>query len=394
MRKLIFILAAVMVSTVGLAQTNGTINSSYYSLFGPLTFYHSVAQNRLNLMPAESNEELSDEISSALMRVYLDRPDLVQTTESEMQASGSLRDDVATPITQSVAILDEAYPQLEMLPEADSVEVAIEKPQFWKFKGDGYLQFMQNYVSDNWYKGGESNYSAVGSVTLEANYDNKSRWKWENKLEMKLGFQTSPSDTVNKFKTNEDLIRYTGKVGLQAVNKWYYTLKVQAYTQFAKGLKSNNTKVFSDFMSPFNLSVGLGMDYKVEWLNKRLTGTFNMSPIALNYRYVDRADLAKSFGIRVDEGHTHSLLDFGSEATAVLEWKLNDVVTWKTRLYGFTSYKRVELDWENTFTLRVSKYITANIFLHPRFDDSNNRDDKLGYWQFKEYSSLGFAYNF
>ena len=394
MRKLIFILAAVMVSTVGLAQTNGTINSSYYSLFGPLTFYHSVAQNRLSLMPAESNEELSDEISSALMRVYLDRPDLVQTTESEMQASGSLRNDVATPITQSVAILDEAYPQPEMLPEADSVEVAIEKPQFWKFKGDGYLQFMQNYVSDNWYKGGESNYSAVGSVTLEANYDNKSRWKWENKLEMKLGFQTSPSDTVNKFKTNEDLIRYTGKVGLQAVNKWYYTLKVQAYTQFAKGLKSNNTKVFSDFMSPFNLSVGLGMDYKVEWLNKRLTGTFNMSPIALNYRYVDRADLAKSFGIRVDEGHTHSLLDFGSEATAVLEWKLNDVVTWKTRLYGFTSYKRVELDWENTFTLRVSKYITANIFLHPRFDDSNNRDDKLGYWQFKEYSSLGFAYNF
>ena len=394
MRKLLFILAAVMVSTVGLAQTNGAINSSYYSLFGPLTFYHSVAQNRLSLMPAGSNEELSDEISSALMRVYLDRPDLVQTTESEMQASGSLRDDVATPITQSVAILDEAYPQPETLPEADSVEVAIEKPQFWKFKGDGYLQFMQNYVSDNWYKGGESNYSAVGSVTLEANYDNKSRWKWENKLEMKLGFQTSPSDTVNKFKTNEDLIRYTGKVGLQAVNKWYYTLKVQAYTQFAKGLKSNNTKVFSDFMSPFNLSVGLGMDYKVEWLNKRLTGTFNMSPIALNYRYVDRADLAKSFGIRVDEGHTHSLLDFGSEATAVLEWKLNDVVTWKTRLYGFTSYKRVELDWENTFTLRVSKYITANIFLHPRFDDSNNRDDKLGYWQFKEYSSLGFAYNF
>jgi len=203
MRKLIFILAAVMVSTVGLAQTNGAINSSYYSLFGPLTFYHSVAQNRLSLMPAGSNEELSDEISSALMRVYLDRPDLVQTTESEMQASGSLRDDVATPITQSVAILDESYPQPETLLEVDSVEVAIEKPQFWKFKGDGYLQFMQNYVSDNWYKGGESNYSAVGSVTLEANYDNKSRWKWENKLEMKLGFQTSPSDTVNKFKTKE-----------------------------------------------------------------------------------------------------------------------------------------------------------------------------------------------
>ena len=214
---------------------------------------------------------------------------------------------------------------------------------------------------------------------------------------MKLGFQTSPSDTVNKFKTNEDLIRYTGKLGLQAVNRWYYTLQVLAYTQFYHGLKANNKKVFSDFMSPLNLNVGLGMDYKVEALGKRLTGTINMSPLAVNYRYVDRTDndyeLAKSFGVKTDK-HTHSLTDFGSQLTAVVEWKMNDVVTWKSRLYAFTSYHRGEVEWENTFELRVSKYITANLFLFPRFDDSNVSDEKLGYWQFKEYSSLGFSYNF
>jgi hypothetical protein len=84
-----------------------------------------------------------------------------------------------------------------------------------------------------------------------------------------------------------------------------------------------------------------------------------------------------------------------SQITANATWVINNVVTWKSRLYFFTSYKRTEAEWENTFELKVSKYITANIFLFPRFDDSSKtRDEDLGFFQFKEYSSLGFAYNF
>jgi hypothetical protein len=391
-----------MVATVALSASadnkTGRTNGQYYRLFTPFTFYHSIAQNQLDIDGQQNGDEVNANISSALMHVYLKRPDLVNVTETEMQQSGQLREDLEAPIQQQVNILDETAPMPEMLPEAEPVEVMVEKPHFWKFKGDGYVQFMQNHVSENWYKGGESNYAAIAGLVLEANYDNKSRWKWDNKLEMKIGFQTSPSDTVNKFKTNEDLIRYTGKVGLQAVNRWYYTLQVLAYTQFYHGLKANNEFVFSDFMSPFNLNVGIGMDYKVEAFGKRLTGTINMSPLAVNYRYVDRANLAKSFGVKVDEGHTHSLTDFGSQLTASLEWKFNDVVTWKSRFYAFTSYHRAELEWENTFALRVSKYITANLFLFPRFDDSNYKFDedgnRMSFWQFKEYSSLGFSYNF
>ena len=392
MRKASLLIAVCFAIGTTSAQNNGQ-QANYYPLFGPFTFYHGVAQKHLSLTQGLSGDELGDEIAASMMRVYLDRPDLVQNSEREMEESGQLRDDLETPIQQEVSILEEMEPMPEILPEAEPVEVAVEKPKFWKYVGDGYLQFMQNYVSNNWYKGGESNQAAVGSITLEANYDNKSKWKWDNKLEMKLGFQTSPSDTVNEFKTNEDLIRYTGKVGLQAVNKWYYTLQVLAYTQFTRGLKANDTKTYSDFMSPFNLNVGLGMDYKVDWFGGRLKGTINMSPIAVNYRYVDRVDLASSFGVKTDK-HTHSLTDFGSQLTASLEWKMNDVVTWKSRLYAFSSFHRAEMEWEHTFELRVSKYITANLFLFPRFDDSNNPDEKLGYWQFKEYSSLGFSYSF
>ena len=394
MKKILICLAAFPVLSTYAAQPSDSINGVLYRLFTPLTFYHSVAANQLTINQTDA-DAVDSEVDQALMHVYLNRPDLVQVTESEQKQSGSLRQDVMEqPIVQEKKLTEEAAPLPQQAePEADPVEVVIEKPNFWKHKGDAYLQFMQNYVSGNWYKGGEDNYSAVGSLTLEANYDNKSKWKWDNKLEMKLGFQTSPSDTIHKFKSNEDLIRLTSKVGLQAANKWYYTIQMLAYTQFTRGLKANKENVFSDFMSPFNMNVGIGMDYKIEWLNKKLTGSVNMSPLAVNYRYVDRSDLAKSFGIDVPHHH-HSLTDFGSQLTANVEWKMNDVVTWKSRLYAFTSYKRAEIEWENTFALRVSKYISANLFLFPRFDDSNNRDDKLGYWQFKEYSSLGFSYNF
>jgi hypothetical protein len=393
MRKLALFIVASMALSVQATQERDSIDGRFYRLFMPFTFYHSVAQDQLSLTNTDESDLLSQEISKAMMHAYLNRPELVVNTETDMNESGELRQDLDTPIQQQINLTEDIAAPMPEEDDVAPVVVSVEKPNFWKYKGDGSLQFMQNYVSDNWYKGGESNYSAIGALTLEANYDNKEKWKWDNKLEMKLGFQTSPSDTVHKFKSNEDLIRLTSKIGLQAVNRWYYTLQLQAYTQFTRGLKANKTEIFSDFMSPFNLNAGLGMDYKVKAFGDRLTGTVNLSPIAVNYRYVDRADLAKSFGVKTPE-HTHALTDFGSQITASLEWKMNDVVTWKSRFYEFTSFHRAQIEWENTFALRVSKYITANLFLYPRFDDSNNADDKLGYWQFKEYSSLGFAYNF
>ena len=397
--------AVVALSASAAPEKEPVSNGQYYKLFAPLTFYHAVAGDQLSIA-SDDPDEVSQAINQALMHVYLNRPDLVEVTETEQEEAGELRQDIIDkPIVQDATMVDQSEP----MPEAPRVEqeaVAVEKPKFWTRKGDGFLQFMQNYVSGNWYKGGESNYAAVGSLTLEANYDNKSKWKWDNKLEMKLGFQTSRTDEVHKFKANEDLIRYTGKVGLQAANKWYYTLQALAYTQFSRGFKSNDIRTYSDFLSPLNISLGLGMEYKVKALNDKLTGTINLSPLAVNYRYVDRSKFWKKkdektvddfdwfpgrYGI--DDGK-HHLTDFGSQVTAALEWKINDVVSWKTRFYGFTSYHRAELEWENTFALRVSKYISANLFLFPRFDDSNKWDDDLGYWQFKEYSSLGFSYNF
>ncbi len=374
------------------AAATSTADMRLARLFMPFTFYHDVAERAFKVGGDTLAQGGLDGMTDRVMtHVYLTRPDLVADSEARLRKAGTIRNELDKPVRREVKLAS----HIEPVPEDSFVPVPsgvlIRKPNFWTFSGDSYLQFLQNYVTGNWYKGGESNYSMVSNLTLNANYNNKSRVKFENKLELRLGFQTSRDDTLHKFKTNNDLIRYTGKLGLQAHSRWYYSLQLLAYTQFTHGLKSNDKNVYSDFMSPFNLNLGLGLDYTVETKNKRLKGNVNLSFLSFNFRYVDRKNLAARYSI-VGDHHTRE--DFGSQLTANLTWTLSDNVTWKTRLYGYTSYSRAEVEWENTITLKVSRYISTNIFLYPRFDDATKRDEKLGYLQFKEYCSLGFSYAF
>ena len=360
-----------------------------YRLFAPTTFFHGASNQKLSLsLPSQSVED--SEVNAALMSVYLNRPDLVASTETGLHEAGQVKEQIMSPIRHDVEYVEKVVTVPQEV-EDTPVEVVVEKPNFWTIKGDYYLQFLQNYVSSNWYKGGESNYAMVASGVLEANYNNKQKVKWDNKLEAKLGFQTSRADSIHTMKSSEDLLRLTSKLGLQATKHWYYTLNVLAYTQFMRGYKNNDWFTYSDFMSPFNLNISIGMNYNVEWCNKKLTGSIQLSPLAYNFRYVDRLSLSKTFGLH--EGH-HTLSDFGSMTTVDLTWKFSDNISWKTRLYGFTAYNRAEIEWENTFTFKFNKYISSNLFLYPRFDDASIRDGKHGYWQFKEYASLGFNYSF
>ena len=360
----------------------------FFRLFVPTTFYHSGANKQLSLHP-QKGDEVTDAVDNALMHIYMRRPDLVRNDESRLRRVGSIREDVNTEIMPHVELTNMVQP-LPDEPDPVPIQVMVRKPKFWKFTGDGYLQFLQNYVSDNWHKGGESNYSAQAAATLELNYNDRDKVTFENKLEMKLGFQTSPSDTVHRFKTNNDLLRLTSKLGIQAHKQWYYTLQMMTYTQFARGLKANDKKVYSDFTSPIDVNVGIGMEYKVNALNKRLTGTLNFLPFSLNFRYVARESLEAKNGIR---GHHHTMEDFASQFTGELKWQILDQLSWKTRLFAITTYRQSKMEWENQFQLKVTKNLSANLFVYPRFDDGNDPDEDMGYFQLQEWSSIGLSFS-
>jgi len=363
--------------------------ASYAPLFLPPTFYKGISHRTLAL-GSNKNDQRNEALDNVMMSLYLKRPDLIGTTESRLDIIGPTLE-VKHRITPDEQQLTKHISPRAIEPEIEDFGISIYKPNFWSYNGDYYMQFLQNYVSDNWYKGGESNYSMVGAATLQANYNNKQKIKWENKLEIKLGLQTSQSDSLHTLKTTEDLLRYTGKYGLQATKKWYYTVQLLAYTQFMRGYKNNDSFTYSDFASPLNLNLSLGMDYNVDWFGKRLTGTVHLAPAAYNFKYVSRLALSTRYGLK--EG-SHTLHDLGSECTLDLSWKFSDMIKWKTRLYGYTTYKRTEIEWENTITFQFNRYISSNIFIYPRFDDGTKRDSKYNYWQYKEYASIGFSYSF
>lgn len=379
--------------------TDNTMPYQSFRLFSPLTFYESIAKEAFDLSgdaakayaQSRKADYLSPQFTDAvLLRVYLKRPELVLNRETTLHSVAP--EAKTTPVViKSNAGLVEKESQTPIEPESGPINVVVTKPNFWTFKGDYFLQFLQNYVSGNWYKGGESNYSMVSAVTLQLNYNNKQKVKFDNKLELKLGFVTSPSDTLHSLKTSEDLIRYTSKLGLQASKRWYYTLQLVAYTQFLRAYKNNNSNAASDFMSPFNANLSLGMDYNVDWFKGRLKGSIHLAPLAYNFRYVDRLGIATRYGLEPD---SHTLHDYGSEFTVDLMWKIAEPISWQTRLYGFTTYKRAEVEWENTFTFQFNKFISSKLFVYPRFDDGAARDDKHGYLQMREFVSIGFSYSF
>ena len=271
----------------------------------------------------------------------------------------------------------------------DEWQVVAHRPNFWTFKTNFSLQFTQNYVSDNWYKGGESNNALLVSTTINANYNNQSKVTFDNCLEMKLGFQTSHNDEEHKFKTNSDLLRLTNKLGLRAVKNWYYTLMLQSWTQFYKGYRSNDKRVYSDFMSPFESLLSIGMDYQLN--KKKFTLNATISPLALKLKYVGRPSLETSFGLKA--GH-HTKWDYGSNITVRYNWNICKSISWNGRIYYFTDYSKAQIEWENTFNLTINKYLSTRLFLYPRFDDARTRKEGESYFQFNELLSLGLNVNF
>ena len=155
--------------------------------------------------------------------------------------------------------------------------VKSEKLGPWLTKASGQAQFSENYISQNWYQGGNSNIAILGILTGQLNYDDKKNIQWENTAEWRLGFNTVNGDTTRFLNTNDDVLRINSKLGIKAGGNFFYSGSVDFSTQFFNSYKAANSPVMkATFLTPVRLNVGMGLDYKYKKLFSLM-----LSPVSL-----------------------------------------------------------------------------------------------------------------
>lgn len=379
--------------------TSSTPNPYYYQLLSHPTLYSSP----LHQMMGQTNTSSQDlqlqrlfESRKMLSMLYIEAPWLVTQTESDILAQTAIRSDVHDMLQSSDKLSDKVA-AATLAPSMDEpVEVITRRPNFWKFTGSSALQFMQSWFSDNWYQGGEKNYMCNLDITLRANYDDQRKIKWENTLDVQLGFQTTESDTKRTFRPNHNLLRYTFNGGYKAWKDWYYSLQVILKTQIAPTYKKNSDDITSEFLSPLEVTVAPGMKYEIKWgKKKKFTGQLNVAPLAMHIIYVKDDDLVKNYGI--EEGKNQKTT-FGPNITLNTNWPITKQINWRSRMYWMSNFDYNIWEWENTIDFTVSKLITTTLYLYPRFDNSNEKYKNNSrfdtYMMFKEWLSIGLKYNF
>lgn len=385
------------------------LNPHYFKLFMPLTYYYAPIQQTFasdwkpmilkdidydmdTLFPLNKNilkeSELIDKrVNKALLATYLAHPDWVITTESRISQLKVFQKQVVKKLPSKIRVIELFEPE-PVETNVGTVELFVKKPNFWSTGGEGALHFTQNYISENWYKGGESSNSMVSQLRLYANYDDKQRIEFDNELHFNLGFITAPSDTMHKYRTNNDLFRLTSKLGVKAIAQWYYTLSVEFKTQFFSNYKTNSDVKQSAFLTPTEVRFGLGMDYKLN--KKKINLSVLLSPLSYNFTYLASKDVDPiPFGVK--KGLT-KLSEVGSRVQVTYTWKIIPAIVWDSRFSYFTNYKRIESEWENTFNFVLNRYLSTKLFLHARYDDSAKPAEGEGYFQLKELLSFGINY--
>lgn len=385
-------------------------NPDYYRLFVPLTYYYAPME-RLSevdwkfsaddmargeavsaLLPFDtlsftSKKRVNRLVDHTLLTTYVKRPELVVNTEREVMKGRIFRDNIEKEASSKPSVL-KLFAREDAVGVREEAGVIIHKPNWWLFGGNGSLQFTQNYISDNWYKGGESTNALFANLQLFANYNDREMVQWENLLDVKLGFSSAPSDTCHKYMVSTDQIRLYSKLGIQAAHNWYYTVSTDMRTQLFRSYRKNTNDLVTSFLAPLDWTTSIGMDYKLK--KKRFNLSVFIGPLTYMLRYVGNGKVDEvSFGLDRGRRFKHN---FGSQVQPTFSWIIIPSIVLDSRMDFQTSYEWTRVEWENTVNFVLNRYLSTKLYVHARYDDSSKPKSGNSYFQVKELLSFGINY--
>lgn len=273
--------------------------------------------------------------------------------------------------------------------------------KYWWHNFEGSAQFAQNQVSENWHKGGYNSFNLNTRLYYNATYE-RDRLKWVNEIEYRLGLFTNNVGEEEKlqFKIGEDLFRAYTNLGVKAFDRWYYTVSAQLRSQALKNTDADGVIITRPF-APLSVDGGIGMKYELDLKNfrdnpfARLKFSANLAPIGMDFVYTYTDDIDKGrIGLTPDQKHR---LRFGSSVRLDLDWNFSSALNWTSRLFYNTSYKHVEVEFDNTLSYTFNQFLSLRLTLNTRFDDSvilpeDKPKNFKNLLQYNQLLSVGFAY--
>lgn len=287
-----------------------------------------------------------------------------------------------------------------LLPGANAFNVKQKMTRYkeihWLHHLDMSFQFSQAYISPNWYQGGNNSITALGSFVWNVNINPvyHPNLLVESALQYKLGLFSTPEDEYHKYLISEDNLQWNARAGIRAFKKkWFYSLSLQLKTPLFHNYEQNGPARTASFLSPADLNVGLGLTYSTKNASGTMAFQASFAPVSYNLKTcVDSKVDCTQFGI--DKGQK-SKSEIGSNAEVTLKWNITSNIIYSSRLFLFSKYTGFTGDWENTVSFRINRFLSTQIYLHARYDTSQEvTTRKWRHWMLKEILSFGFAYNF
>ncbi len=253
---------------------------------------------------------------------------------------------------------------------------------YWQRSAIFNLGFTQGYIG-NWAGGGESSISGLFDVDAYANY-NTEKINWENKLGYRYGLMKIGEE--DDFRKNEDLLEVETKLGVKAIDKWYYSTYFSMKTQFFNGFNyPDREQPISSLFAPGYFMFSVGMDYKP-------SGSLSVLISPLTGKYTIVADTNKidqtKYGIDKDKKIKK---ETGAYIKGTQKWNITSDIKLLNEVGFFTNYEEnpqnIDVNWKMTLEMKVNYFITTKIFTHMVYDD-----DVMNKLQFKEILSIGISY--
>jgi len=291
-----------------------------------------------------------------------------------------------------------------------------EEDTFWESGGEFSTTFQQVGLS-NWAGGGQSTIALGGAMSAFLSYDDTTRRRWENSLEISYGISRIGSSDDSRFTKTKDNFVYTSRYGRKLSRNLYLSGLADLRTQLAQGFRIvqvndsiQDEELVSRFMAPGFLIASLGLTYSP--VKRTLTDdsidpnkkdgnyfALSLSPFSGKFTFVLDDDLVAGNQFNTEGRNVRA--EAGASMTLGIRRKLLENVVFSSNLNLFAGYEKfqnVDFNLESLLVLRVNKYILANISLQMIYDDdiSVERDDgSMGpALQLQNAINVGFAYGF